>query len=84
MATPEPSGYAQAREKFEKDAQQWLLSRPGRVLMMPDDLVAVTALGVPCRDCGASVYRHATAGHSVSWRREPRHWAAGITASCSG
>lgn len=77
-----PAGYAKARDEFEGRAQDWLLSRPGRTLMMPDDLAGVVALGVPCRTCGAAVYRNGSGGHEVTWRREPGHWASGIVAVC--
>lgn len=49
---------------------------------MPDELNAVTALGVPCPG-GKLIYRNGEAGHTVEWSREPgEHWAAGIIAIC--
>lgn len=79
-----PAKYVKARALFEAQAQQWLLERPGKTMCMPEDLPAVARLGVPCQACGASIYRDRDRGHRVSWRREPGHWAAGITATCSG
>src|SRR4051812_20124844 len=83
----EPDGYAAAHRRFEVDAQQLLLGRPDRTIMMPDDLAAVVALGLPCRTCGASVYQDGDANHTVRWTRDQEkqlHWAAGITATCPG
>jgi hypothetical protein len=82
-APAEPRGYARARAAFEGRAQDWLLDRPGRLMVLPDDLPKVVALGVPCRTCGALVYRYGDAGHTISWTRQSvPHWAAAITASC--
>lgn len=83
-AFADPDEYANARQRFEGEAQRWLLGQPDRTMMMPDDLAAVVALGVPCRNCGASVYRNRDAGHAVRWERSPGgHWAAGITVTCA-
>jgi hypothetical protein len=78
-----PAGYGKARTEFQVRAQRWMLGRPGRVFTMPDDLRAVTALGVPCETCGALIYRDGDAGHRVSWREDPVHWADGVTATCA-
>lgn len=93
--TPKPGGdqvklpphYTKARQEFEAGAQRWLLKRPGRVMEMPDDLLPIATLGVPCRTCGASVYRQGDAGHTIEWKPKSKgdpagHWAAGITARC--
>lgn len=82
-----PAGYAKAREQFEARAQNWLLDQPGRVMQMPADLRAVTALGVPCQVCGSLIYRDRDAGHTIEWAPKRRgdgagHWAAGVTAWC--
>lgn len=78
-----PKGYAKARLLFEASAQRLLLSRPGRVMNLPEDLTKVIALGVPCLRCGASVYSWHGAGHRIEWKiATGKHWASGITASC--
>ena len=88
-APSQPKGYATARAEFERRAQDWLLSRPGRTMQMPQDLAAVVALGVPCRTCGAVIYRQGTAGHTIEWQPSARsgdpglHWSTGITAYCA-
>jgi hypothetical protein len=79
----EPKGYARARTEFEGRAQDWLLSRPGKAMDVPGDLHLVARRGVPCRNCGALIYRDGDAGHTIEWNRTSgRHWASGITASC--
>jgi hypothetical protein len=78
-----PAGYEKARSEFLDRAQGWLRGRPGRQVNMPTDLAAVASLGVPCSKCGALIYRDRDAGHRINWKREPSHWAAGITATCT-
>lgn len=79
----EPKGYAKARADFEARAQDWLLARQERTMTIPDDLHLAAARGVPCRTCGALIYRHGDAGHTIEWiRTSGTHWAAGITAAC--
>lgn len=90
---PEPKGYAKARAAFEERAHDWLLARPARIACLPENLNLIAALGVPCRGCGALIYRDGDAGHTVEWKPAPgwsiqgsgpgdRHWATAITASC--
>ena len=86
MTAGVPKGYPRAHGAFETRAQDWLLGRSGRLVRLPEDLLAIAALGIPCRTCGNLIYRAGTGSdrHSIDWSRQPDgHWAAGITASCA-
>ncbi len=76
-------GYEQARTDFHARAQLWLRNQPHQTVRLPQELAAVTALGIPCLDCGDLVYRDRQGGHAVEWdMNSTDHWASGITARC--
>ncbi len=81
-----PKGYSKARVEFQARAQDWQRSRPGRLVRLPEDLLAIAKLGIPCQTCGSLIYR-AGAGtdrHAIGWApTDGGHWAGGITATCA-
>jgi len=80
-----PKGYDAAHRRFEAEAQEWMLERPGRTAHLPEDLRLIVALGLPCAGCLSVIYRYGTPGHEIVWERvtDGRHWAAGITTTCA-
>lgn len=85
-AAPDQRGrgkYAAARAGFEQRAQAWLRDRPGRVVMLPEELFMLARVGVPCETCGELEYQLRSSIHTVWWQRvEGGHWAAGVQVQC--